>query len=276
MRLLFDLRQRLAHCAPAAGGRRPGRARRSARCWTWRRCPSAIPLFAELDDAVAGGRDRRLIAAALRAIAHTMAAAWSGTGTRRSAGGVAARARPRAGHARRAGRRGRRRASRGSRSSRAAPASARAGCCWPRASARPRPASARCRRAAPSSSATSPSAPCASCSSRCAPIPELWERALGGRGRRRALGVRGAGAVDGDDARRDASFGALHGLYWLTANLAADAPLALADRRPALGRPAVAALPGLPGAAARGPAGAGGRRRPDRASPAPTRRCWPT
>ena len=44
-------------------------------------------------------------------------------------------------------------------------------------------------------------------------------------------------------ARASASFAALHGLFWLVANLADDGPLMLVGGRPPLGRPQLAALP---------------------------------
>ena len=44
----------------------------------------------------------------------------------------------------------------------------------------------------------------------------------------------------------DAGFAALHGLYWLSANLAEASPLLLVGRRRALGRRSVAALSRLP------------------------------
>jgi DNA-binding CsgD family transcriptional regulator len=57
--------------------------------------------------------------------------------------------------------------------------------------------------------------------------PDGWERWLGGSAGP-ARSVFDDPAVDGADGLRDASFSALHGLYWLTVNLAADQPLLIA------------------------------------------------
>ena len=57
--------------------------------------------------------------------------------------------------------------------------------------------------------------------------PELWERALGGAAAAARPVFEAPVAAGGDDAS-DVSFAALHGLYWLTANLAAESPLLLA------------------------------------------------
>ena len=68
-------------------------------------------------------------------------------------------------------------------------------------------------------------------------------------------------------AGEDASFTILHGLYWLTLNLARDRAGPARRRRSAVGRRALAALPGLPGPPARRPARHGPLRRPsDRAA----------
>ena len=113
-------------------------------------------------------------------------------------------------------------------------------------------------------------------------VRQLFEAELGDaeRARRAARRRRGArGARCSSDARRaedaagDASFAALHGLYWLTLNLAGRAAAPARDRRPALVRPAVAALPRLPRAPARGRCRCSSPRRCARPSPAPTRRC---
>ena len=91
----------------------------------------------------------------------------------------------------------------------------------------------------------------------------------GGRGRARRRPCFGALGT----TPASASFAALHGLFWLASNLAAEQPLLLAvddlhwcDR-------AVAALPGLPRPAARGAADPARRDASAAASRAPTRRC---
>ena len=83
-------------------------------------------------------------------------------------------------------------------------------------------------RAGPSSSATSRSRSCASCSSRCVTRAEHFD-GRGGAGARRCCAALGGAARTARPA--------LHGLYWLAANLAARAPAARARRRPPLGRP---------------------------------------
>ena len=140
--------------------------------------------------------------------------------------------------------------------SRARPASARPGCSsrppgWPTA----RAASACCRRGGASWSGPSASAPSGSCSSRASATPARREALLGGA----AAGARGG--VRGRRRRRsrssDGCFAVLHGLYWLTVNLAAEGPLRDLRRRRAVVRQRLAALPRLPRQAARGAAGAG-------------------
>ena len=71
---------------------------------------------------------------------------------------------------------------------------------------------------------------------RCSPT-EARERAARRRrrGGARRLRARRDGGADGPAG--DASFAALHGLYWLTVNLAAERPAAARRRRPALVRP---------------------------------------
>ena len=136
--------------------------------------------------------------------------------------------------------------------------------CWPRLRARRRPTAVRgavgARQRARARVPVRRRAPAVR--GRCWATPARRERRSPARPRRRArcssAGARGATA--GDDAR----FAALHGLFWLALNLAADGAAAARGRRPALGRPAVAALPRLPAAPARGAA--------DRWSP---RRCAP-
>ena len=74
-------------------------------------------------------------------------------------------------------------------------------------------------RAAASSSASSRSASCASSSRRRSPTPSARARA----GRRRRAAPRPCSARAGREATAgDASFAALHGLYWLALNLAAE------------------------------------------------------
>ena len=108
-----------------------------------------------------------------------------------------------------------------------------------------------------SSSASSRSASCASCSRRVAGDPRARDAASRARRRRRARRARRAATRP---ARRgDASFAALHGLYWLTLNLAGARPLVLAIDDLQWCDRAVAALRRLPGAPARGPAGAASR-----------------
>ena len=76
-------------------------------------------------------------------------------------------------------------------------------------------------------------------------VRQLFEAALADPARReRALAGAAAPAQAVFERRAtratragDASFAALHGLFWLTLNLAAERPLVLARRRPALGRP---------------------------------------
>ena len=74
------------------------------------------------------------------------------------------------------------------------------------------------------SRATSRSASCASCSRPSWPIPRCAERALAGAGARPPVFA----ALDAPAADGAATFAALHGLYWVTLNLAAERPLALA------------------------------------------------
>ena len=80
------------------------------------------------------------------------------------------------------------------------------------------------------------------------------ERLLAGAARRRAPCSSSFELAAGEGGH--ASFAVLHGLYWLTVNLTAEGAAAARRRRPALVRPAVAALPRLPRAPARGAAGA--------------------
>ena len=104
---------------------------------------------------------------------------------------------------------------------------------------------------------------------------ELAERVLAGSARS-AVPVFDAVPAPAEDDQSDSSFAALHGLYWLTVNLAAEGPLLLAVDdlhwcdRPSLRFLAYIArrLEGLAGrssSAACGPP-----------SPAPTRRCSPS
>ena len=113
---------------------------------------------------------------------------------------------------------------------------------------RRRPA-ARARRArVASSSASSASASCASCSRPTSPTRRAAPAALAGA-------AAPAASVFGAPERRGegvASFAALHGLFWLAVQPRRGAAAAAGGRRPALVRPAVAALPRLPRAAARG------------------------
>ena len=139
-----------------------------------------------------------------------------------------------------------------------------------RHAARRRRAGARRARAA-SSSASSRSASSAS-SSRASRPASASARS---RAPRPPRGACSASPDDGDAEAGDASFAVLHGLYWLALNLAAERPLLLARRRPALVRPPVAALPRLPRAPARGPAGPRRRHASGPASRRPTPRCWP-
>ena len=78
---------------------------------------------------------------------------------------------------------------------------------------------------------------------------------LDAAGLRRRRGARRArcSARSATTRRRPATrrFAALHGLFWLALNLAGPPAAGALRRRPALGRPAVAALPGLPRAAPR-------------------------
>ena len=96
-------------------------------------------------------------------------------------------------------------------------------------------------------------------------VRQLFEPRLADRGGARALAGRArpppprpvfepAEPGRGDGRRRRPS-PSLHGLYWLTAQPRRRAAAAAGRRRPALVRPPVAALPRLPRAPARGPAG---------------------
>ena len=106
--------------------------------------------------------------------------------------------------------------------SRARAGSARRGCWPPPAAPRARPGCARCTRARPSSNARSRSASCASSSSpRCSrPTADERDRWLSG-----AAGLTRSMFEDAGAGHDESSYARLHGLYWLCANLAADAPL---------------------------------------------------
>src|SRR5215208_2228158 len=58
--------------------------------------------------------------------------------------------------------------------------------------------------------------------------PELWEAALAGAAGSASAVFEAPAVGDDDEAVRDASFGTLHGLYWLTLNLTARGPVMLA------------------------------------------------
>ena len=73
-----------------------------------------------------------------------------------------------------------------------------------------------------------------------------------------AAGARGVFEQSATD-RADGSFAVLHGLYWLTVNLAVGRPAAARRRRRAVVRRRVPAVPRLPGQADRGPAGTASR-----------------
>ena len=60
----------------------------------------------------------------------------------------------------------------------------------------------------------------------------------------------------------DVGFEALHSLYWLVVNIADQAPRARAGGRLPVGRPGLAAVPGLPGPAHRGASGSDAAHRP--------------
>ena len=107
-------------------------------------------------------------------------------------------------------------------------------------------------------------------------VRQLFEARVAARGELSgAAAPAGALFEQAPDQEGAASFAALHALYWLTLDLAAEQPLLLAIDDLHWTRPAVAALPRLPRAAARRRAGAGRRDAALRRSRAPTRRCSP-
>ena len=105
----------------------------------------------------------------------------------------------------------------------ARPGSARARCSPRRGGAPASPAPTCWPRAGPSSSASSRSASCGSCSRSVVADPERRERAA-----RRAPPRPRRPCSARSDGDGDASFAALHGLFWVALNLAAERPLVLA------------------------------------------------
>ena len=118
---------------------------------------------------------------------------------------------------------------------------------------------------------SSASARSVSCSTRCSPTPPPATELLTGAAAGGRPGLRLD--VPPDDAPPTSPFTMLHGLYWLTSNLAAPTSAGDRGRRRAVVRHRLAAVPGLPRPTARGPARAGGRDPAAPASSTPTRTC---